>query len=142
MESTHPQEPQWVEKHVASANFRLLLALASIVIGIILLSPVLMLIGLGFAIYAWFTTPTYYSIYDDRLIIFYGRPRARHVLFSEVEWVDALPIAFGNRLRIRLRSPSRLIIQPKNLEDFKNKLQAAVERYQTNHGEQQVDLGG
>ena len=142
MESTHPQEPQWVEKNVASANFRLLLAFASIVIGVFVLSPVLMIIGAGFAAYAWFTTPIYYSVYADRLIIFDGKPRARHVLFSDIEWVDALPIAFGNRLRIRLRSPGRMIIQPRNLEEFKNKLQAAVEQYRTSHGEQQVDLGG
>ncbi len=134
MESAQPKEPRWVERHAGSANLRLVVAFGSMVLGILFQAYPLVFVGLGFAILAWFTTPGYYSIYEDRLVIFYGRPRSRHVLFSHIEWVDALPLPLGNRLIIRLRTPGRLIIQPTNSTEFRRKLQDAVERYQADHG--------
>ena len=134
MESIQPKEPQWFERHAGSANLRLIVAFLSMILGVVLQHYVLILIGLGFALLAWFTTPRYYSIYEDRMVIFYGQPRSRHVLFGHIEWVDALPFALGNRLIIRLRTSGRLMIQPTNSLEFRRRLQTAVESYQANHG--------
>ncbi len=134
MESIQPKEPQWFERHAGSANLRLIVAFLSMILGVVLQHYVLILIGLGFALLAWFTTPRYYSIYEDRMVIFYGQPRSRHVRFDHIEWVDALPLPLGNRLIIRLRTSGRLMIQPTNSIEFRRRLQTAVETYQSNHG--------
>ena len=139
--STEQHKPLWSERHISSINLRLLLALGTVLVALLLQAWELLFIGVGFAAYAWLSTPDQYVIYSDRLIIFYGRPRTRHVFFEAIEWVDSLPIAFGSRLRLRLNTRGRLMIQPRNLEEFKGKLQAAIQEYQGSRDGGQSDPG-
>ncbi len=133
MESIQPKE-RWFERHAGSANLRYIVAFLSMILGVMFQAYPLILVGLAFALLAYFTTPKYYSIFEDRMVIFYGRPRTRHVLFDHIEWVDALPLPLGNRLIIRLKTSGRLMIQPTNSVEFRRRLQSDVEAYQANHG--------
>ncbi len=126
-------EPIHFDRHGASFNLNLALAIAVAVIGI-WLNEVIVIIGLGFAAFAWLTTPSIYTIYVDRLLISYGRPRVRHVPFREIAQAQPVALPFGSRLLIRLRSGRRFLIQPSDVEEFSSKFMGALESFNLEHG--------
>ena len=86
-------QPRHSARQKSPINFMLILGLVAAVADFFTTGTgALFVIGLGVAIYAWFTTPTNYSLYNDRLLIFYGRPRVRHVMFDNIEGVDNLMV--------------------------------------------------
>ena len=95
------------------------------------------IIGLAFAAFSWFTTPSQYMIFNDRLVIAYGRPRMRYVFFREIGQVDLLKVGLGDRLLIRLRSGRRFLLQPRDAEEFQGKLEQARESYLQQHPDEQ-----
>ena len=126
-------EPIHFDRHGASFNLNLVLALGVAGIGFAL-SEWVIVIGLGFAAFAWLTTPSMYTIYVDRLLISYGRPRVRHVLFREIRDIQPVALPFGSRLLIRLRSGRRFLIQPSDVEEFSSKFLGALESFNLEHG--------
>jgi hypothetical protein len=86
-------------------------------------------IGIAAAAYSWLTTPLYYNLYDDRLVVLYGRPRIRHVLFQDIADIEVPQFNFGNRMWIRLKSGRRVVIQPKALGEFQDRFKEAVESH-------------
>ena len=135
-------EPLYRDRHVSAINITLIMGIAFVVMGVIVQAGLFVpgdfvVIGIAAAAYAWLTTPQAYSLYEDRLVVFYGRPRLRHVLFNEIDEIEVPQFNFGNRLWIRLRTGRRVIIQPKALGDFQDKFKAAVLSYTGKTPEQQ-----
>ena len=91
-------------------------------------------VGLAVAAFSWLTTPGQYTLYPDRLIIAYGKPRIRHVLFQDISEVQMLKFAFGSRLMVRLQKGSRILIQPRDAEEFESRFHGALESYMQEHG--------
>ena len=131
-------EPLYAERHIAAFNVRLILAFAVLVLGLSTLpdgGAVLVFVGFGWAAFTWFTTPGQYVVFWDRLLVEYGRPRVRHVLFQEIDRLEMLPVSFGNRMRVRFKNGRRMIIQPRDLKAFESKLQDAIDAYRQNDPE-------
>ena len=127
------QQLHW-DRHGSSFNFTLMLSLAIAVIGILTQEPFVVVVGLAVAAFSWLTTPGQYMLYPDRLVIVYGRPRVRHVLFQDISEVQMLKFAFGARLLVRLQKGSRVLIQPKDAEQFEVRFKGALESYISEHG--------
>lgn len=127
-------EPLHFDRHGASLNLNLILALGVTIIGVLMTEPLIVVVGLVFAGFAWLTTPSMYAIYVDRLIISYGRPRVRHVPFREIAQIQPVTLPMGIRLLIRLRSGRRFLIQPKDAEVFSSKFSGALQSFNLKHG--------
>jgi hypothetical protein len=123
-------QPRHSARDKSSINFMLILGLVAAVADIFTGSGALLVIGLGVAIYAWFTTPTNYSLYNDRLLIFYGRPRVRHVMFDNIEGVDNLMVPLsGPRLRVREFRGRGVWLTPRDPETFMEQFRIAMEQF-------------
>ena len=132
-------EPLHAARHGSSFNLTLVLALGVTVVGAFVMGdPLVVIIGLAFAAFSWFTTPSQYMIFNDRLVIAYGKPRMRHLFFNEMGHVDLLKVGFGDRLLVRLRTGRRFLLQPRDAEEFQGKLEQARESYFQHHPEEQM----
>ncbi len=127
--------PLHVDRHKASFNFTLILSVGVIVVGV-LSGPemILIVMGIAFGAFAWFTTPTQYIIFDDRLQIVYGRPRTRDLFFQAVAGAEALSLPFGVRLMVMTDAGRRHFIQPRDPEKFMGELQDALSRFRARYG--------
>ena len=127
--------PIHTDRHKASFNFTLILSIGVVVVGV-LSGPELILIvmGIAFGGFAWFTTPTQYVIFEDRLQIVYGRPRIRDLGFQEVAGFEAISLPFGMRLMIVTDRGRRHFIQPRDPEQFGGLLQDALSRFRARYG--------
>ena len=128
-------QPLHADRHRASFNFTLILALGLSGVGLLQQDPIWIVIGLGIAVFTWLTTPNQYLIYNDRLLIAYGRPRVRHLLFHQFDSVEPVSLPFGARLLVLLKGGRRFLIQPRDLEEFQDKLQNALDSYRKSHDE-------
>lgn len=131
MEQSH--EAIHTDRHGSTFNFTMALSLAVGVIGLISTQPLLIIVGLGVAAFTWFTTPSQYVVYDDLLMIAYGRPRVKYIPFQQIGQIEMLKLPFGGRLRVRLLSGRQLLIQPRSLEEFQGKFTSALESYRRDH---------
>ena len=130
--SMQQYEPLHADKHRSTFNLTLILSLVVAVIGLLSLGSggvILLILGGAVAAYSWFTTPAHYWVYNDRLVIAYGRPRVRHVLFQQIDDVELLTLPFGNRLLVRLRTRRRLFLQPTDTEQFQSSLAGALDSF-------------
>ncbi len=126
-------QPLHADRHRSSFNFSLILSVGVAFIGLVTGEPLVFVIGLAFAAFAWFTTPSQYMIFNDRLVIAYGKPRIRQILFQQVDLVEVLKLPIGHRLLVRLTNGRRMIIQPRDAEQFQTMFQGALETYQQDH---------
>ena len=124
-----------MDRHRSSLNWFLVGGLLIASLALYGGDPVFVVLGLAMAGYGWFTTPAHYVVFNDRLMIAYGRPRVRYVLFQHIGQVEVLELPFGNRLRVRLRQGRSLFIQPRDPEEFQGKFQGALETYLRDQGE-------
>ena len=129
-----PEQPQHWDRHSSSMNFTLILAIVVAVIGALSALP-LLVVGLIVAAFSWLTTPSQYAVFSDRLIIYYGKPRVRHVLFQRIEQIELLSLPIGSRLRVRLEGGRMLFIQPRDAEEFQSQFQVALDSYRGDRGE-------
>ena len=132
-------EPLHADRHRSSFNLSLILSVAVAAIGLVTSEPFVVVIGLGFAAFSWLTTPSQYMIFDDRLVIAYGKPRVRQVPFHQIDQVEVLRHPIGHRLLVRLRNGRRLIIQPRDAEGFQSRFQGALESFHSGHAPQQPE---
>ena len=130
-------QPLHTDRHKSSFNLTLMLAMVVAVIGLFSggQGMFLVVMGLAVAAWSWLTTPSQYFIYNDRLVIAYGRPRVRHVNFEQIDQVDLLALPIGNRLRVRLKTGRPMFIQPREAEEFQSKFQGALESHRRDHPE-------
>ncbi len=127
-------EPRHIDRHVTPLNLTLMFSMGVAVVGL-LTDPLLTVIGLAVGAFSWLTTPNQYVLFADRLVIFYGKPRSRHVFYHEINGMEVMRYSFGNRLWVRLNSGKRFVVQPKSLEEFQTKFEGAIESYTQEHGE-------
>lgn len=125
-------QPLYSAKEKSPINFMLVLGLGAAVADIVISGGVsgLFIVGIGVAIYAWFTSPTNYSLYNDRLLIFYGRPRTRHIMFENIEGVDNLIVPLsGPRLRVREFRGRGAWLTPRDPETFMEQFRIAMDQF-------------
>ena len=140
--SMEQHEPYHADRHKSSFNLTLALAMGVAVVGLLQGTPLLIIVGLAVAGFSWFTTPAQYTLFSDRLIIKYGKPRIRHILFREIDQVDPLRLPMGTRLRVALRSRSPILIQPRDHDEFQSKFQGALESYHSIHSQEPPEQDG
>ena len=95
--------------------------------------PLLIILGLGMALYSWLTTPRQFLLYRDSMVVVYGMPRSRVISFAEISHVELLALPLGERLRIRMVKGSRLMLMMRDPGTFRGHLEDALAHY---HGEQ------
>ena len=110
--------------------------------GLLSSSPMLLFAGLGVAAYTWFTNPRRYLIYENVLVIQYGRPRVKVIDFSNISHLEMLSLGIGDRLRVVLLNGKRTMVISKNLDTFRERLDDALERYQSQYPQGRRDEDG
>ena len=134
-------EPLYWDNHRVSVNLTMIFALAVAVLGLFS-GGMLFFAGVGVAAYTWFTSPRRYLIYENVLVIQYGRPRVKVIDFANISHLEMLSLGIGDRLRVVLVSGKRTMVMSKNLETFRERLDEALERYQGRCPQGRRDDGG
>lgn len=128
------ETPIYWDQHATKWNLTLIFSLVVIVLGFIMAGGFLLIIlGAVMAAYSWLTTPRQFLLYRDSMVIVYGMPRTRHISFAEISHVELLALPFGERLRIRMMSGSRMMLMMRDPGAFRAHLEDALAQY---HGEQ------
>ena len=128
------ENPIYWDQHATKWNLTLIFSLVVIVLGFIMSGGFLLIIlGAVMAAYSWLTTPRQFLLYRDSMVIVYGMPRTRHISFAEISHVELLALPFGERLRIRMMSGSRMMLMMRDPGAFRAHLEDALAQY---HGEQ------
>ena len=128
------ENPIYWDQHATKWNLTLIFSLVVIVLGFIMAGGLLLVaLGAVMAAYSWLTTPRQFLLYRDSMVIVYGMPRTRHISFAEISHVELLALPFGERLRIRMMSGSRMMLMMRDPGAFRAHLEDALAQY---HGEQ------
>ena len=127
------ENPIYWDQHASRWNLTLIFSAVVAVLGIVMQTPLLIILGLGMAGYSWLTTPRQFLLYRDCMVIMYGMPRSRTISFAEISHIELLALPLGERLRIRMVSGSRLMLMMRDPGAFRGHLEDALARY---HGEQ------
>ena len=122
-------------------NITLILSLGIFVIGLFS-NPVLVILGVAGAAFTWFTNPKHYLIYENALVITYGRPRVKAFPFAEISHLEMLVLPMGNRLRVRMVSGRRVMVAAKNIDEFRDRLDEALEKFNGSYQRQQLQDEG
>ena len=139
-EQSGPQPLYW-DNHRVSVNLTMIFALAVAVFGLFS-GGFLFFAGMGVAAYTWLTSPRRYLIYENVLVIQYGRPRVKVIDFSNISHLEMLSLGIGDRLRVVLTNGKRAMVMAKNLDTFRERLDEALERYQSQYPQGRRDEGG
>lgn len=131
------ENPIHWDQHAAKWNITLIFGAVVLLVGLVTFfqdgSIILPALGLVMAAYSWLTTPRQYLLYRDRLVVAYGTPRMRVISFAEISHIETLALPFGERLRLRMVSGSRVMLTMRDPGAFREHLEDALSRY---HGEQ------
>ena len=86
------------------------------------------LAALGFAVGAiyWFTTPRYYHVMPNSLIVMYGQPRMLAVPFEAIFDANIVRVPLTSGIFIRRMNKAGVIIRPRDLEGFMGQLWSAM----------------
>ena len=129
-------EPLYSDRHKQSFNFTLILALALTVLGFFQGAPQLVAVGVAFAAFAWLTTPKSYTLFQDRLLIAFGKPRMKAILYRDIDEVELVELrGFSPRLRVHYRRGSRTWLVPNDLETFHDRIQDALDTFRERNPE-------
>ena len=135
------EEPIHWDNHRTKLNLTFVFALVVAVIGI-LGQPLLFVMGIGVAIYSWLTNPKQYLIYNDSLVIIYGRPRVKSYPFEDMAHLELLTLPIGDRLRVRMANGSRIMLIPSDSETFNVKLDEALEAFHARESGSAINQNG
>lgn len=128
------ENPIYWDQHATKWNLTLIFSLVVIVLGFIMAGGLLLVaLGAVMGAYSWLTTPRQFLLYRDSMVIVYGMPRTRHISFAEISHVELLALPFGERLRVRMISGSRMMLMMRDPGAFRAHLEDALAQY---HGEQ------
>ena len=125
--------PIYWDQTASRWNLTLIFSLVVAVLGLVMQAVLLIILGLGMAIYSWLTTPRQFLLYRDSMVIVYGIPRTRVISFAEISHIELLALPLGERLRIRMVSGGRVMLTMRDPGAFRGHLEDALSRY---HGEQ------
>ena len=127
------ENPIYWDQHATKWNLTLIFSLVVVVLGFVMANILLIVLGVAMAAYSWLTTPRQFLLYRDSMVVVYGIPRTRHISFAEISHVELLALPFGERLRIRMMSGSRMMLMMRDPGAFRAHLEDALAQY---HGEQ------
>ena len=134
-----PQEqPLHWDSPKSKYNLTLIFSVVVAVIGLATGATFLLLLGLLGAAMNWFTNAKQYLIYQNSLVVVYGRPRVKVIPFSDISHLEMLVMPMGNRLRVRLVSSKRLVVSVKDVDEFRTRLDDALEKYNGSYGQNKV----
>lgn len=114
-------------------NITLILSVVVAVIGLVGWNPILIILGLIGGGFSWFTNAKQYLIYTNALVIVYGRPRVKVFQFPEISHLEMLVLPMGNRLRVRLVNGRRIVVAAQNIEEFRDRLEEAMENFNSTY---------
>ena len=97
-----------------------------------------LILGVAATAYSWFTQAKQYLIYQNALVVVYGRPRLKVIPFPEISHVEILVIPMGNRLRVRMVSGKRLVVSVRDVDEFRVRLDDALEKFNGTYGENKL----
>ena len=137
-----PQQPEeqplhW-DKPKSKYNLTLIFSLVVAVIGLATGATFLLILGLIGAGMNWFTTAKQYMIYKNALVVMYGRPRVKVIPYPDISHLEMLVMPTGNRLRVRLVSGKRLVVTVSDIDEFRARLDDALEKFNGTYGEQKM----
>ncbi|MQF64558.1 hypothetical protein FIM04_00325 [SAR202 cluster bacterium AC-409-J13_OGT_754m] len=132
--------PLHVEAHRTSLLTRLigwigwgiiLISMVSAVINPRDIISVLGFLGAGILLAAsqWFLAPRWYELYNDRIIVTYGKPRERIVLFDEISAVQIHRSPVSLEIKIKIANNRIVSLTPLNPAEFEQKIMQAVTQY-------------
>ena len=93
----------------------------------IVFSGIGMILVLGY----WFFVPRSYEVLKDQLIINYGIPRAKVVLFEDITKIDVHRHKLGAEIKISKRYGSEIYIHPLSIEQFQEVLQRNISQFRS-----------
>ena len=119
------------DRYRGSVNFTLIFALFVIAYGLLQgeEGQALVIVGALVAVYVWFTRPREIEIYEDCILIRYGKPRVRIIPFENIERVDPLHLQVPDRWRSHLYRGRRIVLLTREPDLFVEKLEEARETY-------------
>ena len=95
----------------------------------------IILLGIGVAVYTWLMTPRQYLVYADALCIVYGRPRVKALHFRDIAEVELGSVSALDRLRVRPYRGRRQSIRVREVESFYEQLNGALNAFRAAHPE-------
>lgn len=102
---------------------------ALVIIGLLGGDPVTFLLGVAYALYFYYTRPTRYEVYNDRLVVRYGRPRQKNLLLADVEEVRLVKLPMGREaIWVQKKGGRGELIRPADPERFLAQLEDALHR--------------
>ena len=126
-------QPIYEDRPKAGLNITLILALVVVVLGLLDAMngsfPLLLILGLVVVAFNWFTTAKRYLIYQNALVVEYGRPRVKAYPYDGISHVELLELPLGARLRVRMHNGGRFMISTQNIEEFRDRLDEALSRF-------------
>ena len=98
-------------------------------------SQLVLILGIGVAVYTWLMTPRQYLVYADALCIVYGRPRVKALHFRDIAEVELGSVSALDRLRVRPHRGRRQSIRVREVESFYEQLNGALNAFRAAHPE-------
>ena len=127
----------------STLNFTLIMSLIVVIVGLVSgINIILMILGLAGAAFSWFTNAKQYLIYENALVVAYGRPRLKVFPFPEISHLEMLVLPMGNRLRVRMVNGQRIMVAAKNIDEFRDRLDEALEKFNGTYQRQQLQEEG
>ena len=136
------EQPLHWDKPKTKYNLTLIFSIVVALIGLVTGATFLLLLGLVGAAMNWFTTAKEYLIYENALVVMYGRPRVKVIPYPEISHLELLVMPMGNRLRVRLVSGKRLVVTVSDVEEFQVRLDEALEKFNGTYGQSQSQSQG
>lgn len=130
-----PQQPLYMDSPKSKFNVTLIFAMVVAVIGLATGATFLLILGLIGAVMNWFTSPKQFQIYQNALVIVYGKPRVKAIPFPDISHTEILVMPMGSRLRVRLINGKRVLVAVENIEEFRARLDDAMEKFNGTYGE-------
>ena len=134
MEKPREQPLHW-DGPKSKYNLTLIFSLVVAVIGLVTGATFLLLLGLLGAAMNWFTNAKQYLIYQNALVVVYGRPRVKVIPYSDISHLEMLVMPMGNRLRVRMVSGKRMIVTVQDIDEFRDRLDDAMEKFNETYGQ-------
>ena len=140
-------DPIYTEQHRSTflSNFLWYLGLLLILVALLSFVPplgsgsfasrsfdvaVLLLLGVALAGGHWLLAPRRYEVYEEGLVVVFGRPRVRLVRYPEVSDIEVRQHALGTELRLILSHGGMVRIYPLHPREFHENLEKAWRRNQ------------
>lgn len=129
-----PQQPLYMDGPKSKFNITLIFSLMVAVVGL-WIDPIIVILGLIGAGVNYFTSPKQFQIYQNALVIVYGKPRVKAIPFPDISHTEILVMPMGSRLRVRLINGKRVLVAVENIEEFRVRLDEAMEKFAGTYGE-------